>query len=186
MGEGENVYGRLEEYTSRLYELLSKLHEPFDPQLVSSSALANDNPLLVDSTVTDNLALSLSHSKRKRSDNEMEEESPALDGREHIIAASALCQLFAPSASNTDGSSYTNLPQQPQMSLQSLQASPGATSSPFPPSFSAGAATRSPDYKQEGQQQSQLLQMQQQDAPNHLQSTGDSVSRGASFHGFTL
>lgn len=104
LSEGENVFQRLEQQDSiaRLQMLLSMLNEPFDPHVAT-------NPL-------SDLASLLSKKKRKRHD-------APIDGREHILAASALCQLATPAVEepNTIIEEALQLQPQPQPSLQQLQ-----------------------------------------------------------------
>jgi hypothetical protein len=74
--EGEHVFRRLEENGGRLQMLLAGFNEVMDPKIIQA-AVFDTNP-------------EPSQTRRKR------RKTTVPEGREHIIAASALCQLAAP------------------------------------------------------------------------------------------
>jgi len=77
---GENLFRRLDENSERLERLLAEIHEKVHPTM-SHSVLANGSP----------------PKRRRRAKSQVKKE----DGTEHIIAASALCQLGAPANAST-------------------------------------------------------------------------------------
>lgn len=87
LSEGEHVFRRLEENGARLHVLLSSFNETLDPTIVSGNTMgAISFPIQSPTT-----------NRRKR--RKIDQVNSPLDGREHIIAASALCQLAAPKPS---------------------------------------------------------------------------------------
>lgn len=106
LSEGEHVFRRLEENGARLHALLANFNETLDPTTVVTDDVSDPVP----SPSTDR--------RKRRKVVETTNSFSVLDGREHIIAASALCQLagpkqsgdkmFDPTTSTTSSSNRSN------------------------------------------------------------------------------
>ena len=126
LSDGEHVFRRLEENGGRLRSLLAGFHETLDSSALQGNFLEmTESSSLVPDSSTGNV-------RRKRKKSTETKEQSVLDGREHIIAASALCQLAAPAA-----------PKRPEEMYEASGASITLPSSLAASFFAAGASGHS-------------------------------------------
>lgn len=117
MDSGEDVFGRLEENVSRLHFLVSKIHETngiappvaiLQPASPTTTVLQQQEPhetqegAATEATVAD-VDDNGDNNNKPRKRRTAKKKAP--DGTEHILAASALCQLAGPESEGSSNSS---------------------------------------------------------------------------------